>query len=57
MCAIRHGMTLAKIVKLLARQENADLETLEESGLSLATVKEQHCVRVHNLPREHRMLE
>ena len=42
----------SKIMKLLVRQENANLEILEESALSLATVRRQNCVRVYIIFQE-----
>lgn len=40
------------IEKLLARQENADLEYLDEKALSLAKVKRDHCVRLYLICQE-----
>lgn len=41
-----------KIAKLLARQENADLENLDEKILSLAKVKRDHCTRLYLICQE-----
>lgn len=41
-----------KITKLLAQQENTDLENVEETGLSLATVKRKNCLRLYLISQE-----